>query len=395
MRFILAPDSFKGTLSADQICSILEEVIQSHIADAEIIKIPLSDGGEGLVSSLLHLCGGSRISASVTGPHFETVACEYGLLPDDTAVIEMASCAGLPLVTGPGNPYRTTTYGVGELILDAAGHGCKKIILGLGGSATNDGGIGMASALGYRFLDGSGNPLTPIGGSLNKICRILLPRTPFRIPVVAACDVSNPLCGPEGAAFTFGRQKGATPKMQRELDLGLKNLAEVLKTDMGLDVLDIPGTGAAGGLGAGVIAFLHGELRPGIQLILDAAGFDRLLDQADYVITGEGRIDWQSAYGKVPVGVAQRARARHVPCFALCGSVGKNAQAVYAHGITAIYSSVNRPASFEEVAQTSEEDFRFLADAFVRTLATFSNNIVNDISPGIGTHADPGTLGLL
>lgn len=375
MRFILAPDSFKGTLSADQVCNILEEVIRTYLSSAEIKKVPLSDGGEGLVNTLLRLCGGRRISASVTGPLFETLTCEYGMLPDDTAVIEMAACAGLPLITGPKDPCRTTTYGVGELILNAVGRGCKRIILGLGGSATNDGGIGMASALGYRFLDESGNALRPTGEALNQIRHITPPQTLLHIPVVAACDVSNPLCGPEGAAFTFGRQKGAAPDMQRELDLGLQNLAAVLKTDMGLDVLDIPGTGAAGGLGAGVIAFLNGELRPGIQLILDAAGFDSLLDQADYVITGEGRIDWQSAYGKVPVGVAQRAKARHVPCFALCGSVGKNAQAVYKHGITAIYSSVSRPASFEEIAATSEEDFRFLADAFIRTLLAFRADV--------------------
>lgn len=374
MKFILAPDSFKGTLSADQICHILEEIILSYIPDAAITKIPLSDGGEGLVDSLLRICGGQRIKATVTGPLFEKVVCEYGMLPDRSAVIEMAACAGLPLITGPKDPRKTTTYGVGELILDAVKRGCKKIILGLGGSATNDGGIGMAAALGYRFLDKSDSEVTPVGGSLSSICHVIPPQTLFSVPVIAACDVSNPLCGPEGAAFTFGRQKGATPDMQSSLDQGLKNLSDVLKNDLNADILNIPGTGSAGGLGAGVIAFLNGTLQSGIQLILDAVRFDSLLKQADYVITGEGCIDWQSAYGKVPVGVAQRAKACQVPCFALCGSVGKNAQAVYEHGITAIFSSVSRPSSFEEIAQTSEEDFHFLADAFIRTLLAARKN---------------------
>lgn len=372
-NFILAPDSFKGTLSAEKLCDIMEKAIRAHLPDAGIVKVPMSDGGEGLVDSFLRIRKGTRIQTTVKGPYFEPVFCEYGILEDGTAIIEMASCAGLPLVCGREDPSRTTTYGVGELILHAAGHGARRIILGLGGSATNDGGIGMASALGYRFLDQDGRPVTPVGASLNAIRTIVPPETLPSIPVAAACDVSNPLCGPDGAAFTFGKQKGASPDMQAELDRGLKNLSDIIQRDLKLDVLMTPGAGAAGGMGAAVFAFLRGELKPGIQLILDAADFDSLLDRADYVITGEGRIDWQSVFGKVPVGVAERARKKGVPCFALCGSIGKDAEKVYEHGITAVFSSINRPASFQEIAQTSEEDFYFLADAFIRTL--FSTTI--------------------
>ena len=378
-NFILAPDSFKGTLCAEKLCDIMEKAIRAHLPDAKVVKVPMSDGGEGLVDSFLRIRKGRRIQTAVKGPCFETVPCEYGILEDGTAIIEMASCAGLPLVYGREDPSRTTTYGVGELILHAEQHGAKRIILGLGGSATNDGGIGMACALGYRFLDQYGCPVTPVGGSLNDIRTLIPPGTLPRIPVAGACDVSNPLCGPDGAAFTFGGQKGASPDMQAELDRGLKNLSDVIRRDLNFDVLMTPGSGAAGGMGAAVLAFLHGELKPGIQLILDAAEFDSLLDHADYVITGEGRIDWQSVFGKVPVGVAERAKRKGVPCFALCGSVGKDAEKVYGHGITAVFSSINRPASFQEIAQTSEEDFYFLADALIRTL--IGTNIATNPGP--------------
>lgn len=374
-QFILAPDSFKGTLSAELLCEILEKAIRNHFPDPGIIKIPMSDGGEGLVNCFLRICGGDRIEATVSGPRFEPVTCEYGILKDGTAIIEMAACAGLPLVAARPDPSSTTTYGVGQLILHAVSHGAIKIILGLGGSATNDGGIGMASALGYRFLDKNGSCVSPVGAFLSDICRIVPPGSLPNVPVIAACDVSNPLYGPEGAAFTFGRQKGASPEMLLSLDNGLKNLSHIIERDLNMDVSGLPGSGAAGGMGAAVTAFVHGELKPGIQIILDAADFDILLDHADYVITGEGRIDWQSAFGKVPVGVAQRAGKKGIPCFALCGSVGKDAAQVYKHGITAIFSSINRPASFEEIVQTSEADFAFLADAFARTLSAAANTL--------------------
>ncbi|MEN6419101.1 MAG: glycerate kinase [Clostridiaceae bacterium] len=367
-KFVLAPDSFKGSLSANEICEIWSGAIQAHLPEAEIVRFPVADGGEGLVDAFLRVCGGERFTATVQNPLGEPVQAAYGILPNGSAVIEMASAAGLPMIAERKSPLIASTYGVGQLLLHAEARGVRQVILGLGGSATNDCGVGMAGALGYEFYDAAGDKVEPLANNMQKIVRILPPARKPALSVIAACDVDNPLYGPNGATYTYGAQKGATPEMQAELDAGLINMARVIERDLGVRVAEVPGAGAAGGLGAGVLAFLGGRLVPGIELLLDEAGFDEMLEGADLVFTGEGRIDWQSARGKVPVGVSRRAKKRGIPCVALCGSIGQGAEAVYDEGITAIFTSVNRAATFEEIKQTAGEDMRLLIDATIRLL---------------------------
>lgn len=321
-----------------------------------------------MVNAFLRICGGERITVRVAGPFGEPREADYGILPGGRAVLEMAACAGLPLVEGRKDPDRASTYGVGQMILHAMGRGVKEIILGLGGSATNDCGVGMASALGYRFLDGAGKPLEPLALNMGRIARIEAPASRPELEVTVACDVDNPLYGPAGATYTFGRQKGAQGEVAARLDAGLENMAALMARDLGADVADMPGAGAAGGMGAGSAAFLRGRLMPGIELLLDAAGFDQALREADMVFTGEGRIDWQSARGKAPVGVARRCRKAGVPCVALCGSIGKGAEAVYEEGITAFFSSMPGIGAPEDVKRTCREDMRLLTDAVLRLL---------------------------
>jgi len=367
-RFLIATDSFKGTMGSGEVAGIIARAIRAHVPEAVIHTVPMADGGEGLVGALLCACGGRELSATVCGPFGEPVTAKYGLLDSGAAVIEMAACAGLPLAEGRLDPMRATTRGVGELIALAAASGAKKIILGLGGSATNDGGVGMAAALGYRFFDEKGNAVEPLACRMEEIRSIRRPEQLLEMRVTAACDVSNPLCGPLGATAVFGPQKGVTDETHGRLERGLCALADAMQRSLGRSVLSLPGGGAAGGLGAAVAGFLDGELRPGIELVLDAANVDALLGETDVVFTGEGRIDGQSVFGKVPVGVARRARAKGVPCFALCGSVGEGAEAVYREGITAVYSAVRRAADFDGIRKTCREDMAFLADAVVRTL---------------------------
>ncbi len=367
-RYILAPDSFKGTMTADEVCDIWEDVIRRHEPEARIDRLPMADGGEGMVNAYLRILGGERVTARVSGPLSGRMDADYGILPGGAAVMEMAACAGLPLVGDRKDPERATTFGVGELILHAAQRGVAEILLGLGGSATNDCGIGMAAALGYRFLDEAGRVIEPAAKNMGQVRHIVRPEQPIPVTVTAACDVDNPLYGPNGATYTFGMQKGAEGETLRTLDAGLKNMAEVIARDLGVDIANLPGAGAAGGLGAGIAAFLGGRLQPGIELLLDAAGFDSMLRDADLVFTGEGRIDWQSAHGKVPVGVARRAKAHGVPAIALCGAIGEGVEAVYEHGITAVFSAVRSVSDFASIQKSCREDMRLLADSVMRML---------------------------
>lgn len=367
-KFVLAFDSFKGTLSAQEVCDIVEASILSLLPDAEIKKLPLADGGEGLVHACLSILGGKPITAKVQGPFGEPVEAEYALLPDGGAVIEMAACAGLPLVKGRLDPLHASTYGVGQLILHAKEQGAKYILLGLGGSATNDGGIGMAAALGWHFLNAAGEELLPLAENLGAIQRVLPPTQPVCIPVRAACDVDNPLCGEHGATYVFGPQKGVRGETLSRLDTGLETLAAALLRATGKDVSQLSGAGAAGGLGAGAAAFLNAELTPGIELILDAAHFDALLEGTDLLFTGEGRMDGQSLCGKAPIGAAKRAQKNGVPCIALCGSLGPGIQAVYDHGIRAAFASVKGACSMDEIEKTCRADLAALTEAVLRTL---------------------------
>lgn len=352
MKIIIAPDSFKGSATAIEVCDSIEKGIKKVFPNAKTIKLPVADGGEGTVSALVAGTGGIFKEVSVTGPLGERISATYGILKDKTAVIEMAAASGLTLVPeDKRNPLFTTSYGTGELILAALGEGCRKIIIGIGGSATNDGGLGMAQALGVSFLDKDGRELGFGGGELSKLDRIDTSRLDNRIKnteILVACDVTNPLYGENGATFVYGPQKGATPETAKLLDRNLQRFAEVIFEQLGREVAHIPGAGAAGGLGASLMAFCNAHIRPGIETVLDAINIDAHLPGADLVITGEGRLDGQSVYGKVPVGVAKRAEKHNIPVFAVTGGMGAGALAVYDYGISAIMCTVNRPMPLGE-----------------------------------------------
>ncbi|MBQ7046368.1 MAG: glycerate kinase [Oscillospiraceae bacterium] len=319
MNILIAPDSFKGTLASQEVCDVVESAIKKRIKNCNITKLPVADGGEGLCSSLHLSVGGKKVLAHTKGPFGEEMIAEYIILDNETAVIEMASCAGLPLVGDAANPMKTTTYGVGMLIYDAVLKGVKNIILGLGGSATNDCGIGMAKALGFTFLDEYGEEVDPVGENLINVSRIIKPMVLPSVSITAACDVNNPLYGENGAAYVFAPQKGADEESVQKLDLGLRHISKIINRDIGIDVSGISGAGAAGGLGAGAMAFLNAELKSGIDIVLDTLNFDELLKNTDLVITGEGKIDYQSSHGKVISGICSRANKKNVPVFAICG----------------------------------------------------------------------------
>jgi len=355
-RIIIAPDSFKGTMSAQEICAILGDVVREYVPEAEIIGIPMADGGEGMVDACLGMLGGEKLFRRVQGPDGRQVDCPYGVLPDGTAVMEMAGCAGLPLMEGRLDPLHASTYGVGQMLDFLSGQGHRRLLLGIGGSATNDCGVGMAAALGWRFLDESGEEVEPFACNIGKIRRICPPGKALDMSITVACDVDNPLCGERGASAIFGPQKGLKPEQIAPLDNDIRAFAALIKEHLGCDVVDIPGAGAAGGLGAALMAFLSGELKPGIELLLDAAGLDEKLPGAELVITGEGRIDYQTAAGKVPVGVSRRAKKAGVPCIAICGCIGRGAEAVLAEGISAYYATSDGKRSMDELRLSCRDD---------------------------------------
>jgi glycerate kinase len=358
-KIVIAPDSFKGTMSSIEICNIVEQGIKKVRNDLEVVKIPIADGGEGTVDSFLAAAGGSKVHLKVKDPFMREIDSFYGILPDQrTAVIEMAAASGLPLVENEKNPCLTSTYGTGQLIRDALDKGCNKIIIGIGGSATNDGGVGMAAALGVGFLNHHNESISLNGQGLEDLVRIDLSGRDRRLEqceILVACDVNNPLYGQNGAAYVFAPQKGADEAMVSYLDRNLHHYAEILRHDLGLLVQDIPGAGAAGGLGAGLVAFASAELKPGIEIMLDCVGFDQLISDAALVLTGEGKIDGQSLGGKVPVGIGKRAKRHNVPVIAIVGDVGENLDPIYECGIHAIFS-INRVAVPFEVARTRCKD---------------------------------------
>lgn len=357
-RFIIAPDSFKGTMSAREICDILGKTVENIVPDANIIKIPMSDGGEGMVDAYLGILGGEKKHLTVTGPKGLPVNAAYGILTDGSAITEMAECAGLPLMGGELDPLHATTFGVGQLLHHLYDAGIEKVLMGIGGSATNDCGVGMAAALGYVFEDEKGGEVAPYACNIGKIRHIRKPETMPRLNITVACDVDNPLCGERGASAVFGPQKGLKKEDIAPLDEDICRFAMLISEELGVDVLDVPGAGAAGGLGAALLAFCGARLCPGIEMLLDAADMDGLLKDAQLVITGEGRIDFQSASGKVPVGVSRRAKRANVPCIAICGCVGEGAEAVLNEGICAYYPTTDGTKSFEEIVKTCRDDLR-------------------------------------
>ena len=353
MKVVIAPDSYKGCLSALEVAKAMERGVLSVFPSAEVRKIPIADGGEGTVAALVTATNGQLRQTEVTDPLGNKIIAHWGVLGDGrTAVIEMAAASGLPLVPKEKrDPRVTTTYGTGELIKAALAEGLAKIIIGIGGSATNDGGTGMARALGVRFLDAAGQEVAAGGGSLAEICQIdttgLDPRLK-NTEIVVACDVDNPLCGTRGASAVFGPQKGATPEMVQQLDAGLAKYASCARQATGRDVAEKAGAGAAGGLGAGLMFFTPAQLKPGVEIVLDAVGFSDIVRDADFVITGEGRTDFQTAFGKAPVGVAKVAKTHGAPVFCISGGLGDGAEDVLAQGIDALMSICDRPLSLEE-----------------------------------------------
>ena len=353
MRVVVAPDSYKGSVSAVGVAAALERGVLRVFPQADVRKIPIADGGEGTVEALVTATGGQMRQERVRGPLGEPVDACWGILGDgQTAVIEMAAASGLPLVPQDRrDPRITTTYGTGELIRAALDAGLRRIIIGIGGSATNDGGTGTAQALGAKFLAPDGAELPSGGGALAQLETMDLSGLDPRLAeteITVACDVDNPLCGARGASAVFGPQKGATPAMVTELDAALANFAECARMATGRDVAELAGAGAAGGLGAGLLFFTPAKLRPGVEIVLEAVNFAEVVKDAAFVITGEGRTDFQTAYGKAPVGVAKVAKRFGVPVFCISGGLGDGADDVLAQGIDATMSICSRPLSLEE-----------------------------------------------
>ncbi len=371
-KIVIAADSFKGTMSSLEVCRLIAASFNRILPEVETIQIPIADGGEGTVDSFLAALGGFKATAQVQDPLGRTIEAVYGVLPDGkTAVIEVAAASGLPLVAGEENPLLTSTYGTGQLILDALERGCKRIIVGLGGSATNDGGVGMAAAWGIRFLDRSDKPIPLNGQGLGRLHRIEMGGKDKRLDsceILVASDVDNPLYGKRGAAHVFARQKGADPETVLRLDENLRHYSEVLIRELGANVSHYPGAGAAGGLGAAFLAFSRAELKSGIDIILDVARFDELIAAADLIITGEGKLDGQTLHGKVPFGVAQRAKKQEIPVIAVVGDVGEGAEKMYEQGIDAIFSTNRVAVPFSEAKKRSKQDLTAASADLARLL---------------------------
>ena len=365
MKIVVAPQAFKGSISALDAAEAMRKGVLAVFPDADVVLVPVADGGDGTLETLVEGSDGEIREAEVTGPLGERRVSEWGAMGDGvTAVIEMARTSGLALVPlDRRDPLNATTYGLGEIVCAALDDGFRRFIMGIGGSATNDAGAGMAQALGIRLLDDAGNELPHGGAALANLIRIDMTGIDSRVresSFLVACDVNNPLTGPEGASAIYGPQKGATPEMVHTLDAALLHFSEIVRKDLGADVNDLRGAGAAGGLGGGMVAFLDAELRAGVDIILDTVGLDDALEGADLVLTGEGALDYQTVYSKAPIGVAERARRRGIPVIAIAGTLGDRYRLVHEHGIDAALAITNAPMSLEE-ASTRAPDL--IADA--------------------------------
>nr|WP_122011920.1 glycerate kinase [Maliibacterium massiliense] len=361
MRVIIAPDSYKGCLTAIEVAQAMEKGILRADSRIEVDKIPMADGGEGTVNTLLMALGGQTVRLKVHGPLGNKIDSFYGVTPDgNTALIEMAAASGLPLITLQQRaPLATTTYGTGELMRDALKRGCRNIIIGIGGSATNDGGMGMAQALGVVFRDKAGKELDMgCGALLARVHEIDTSRVMPELKeatVNVACDVNNPLCGEQGAAAVYGPQKGATPELVAELDENLRHFAGIVRAQLGKDILDVPGSGAAGGLGGGLLAFTNASLRPGIEIVVEFSNMAARMADADAVFTGEGQTDFQTIYGKVPAGIGRVAKPLGIPVICLSGSLRKGYDEVYDYGVTSVFSIINKPMTLPEAIRRAAE----------------------------------------
>ncbi len=373
MKLIFAPDSFKGSLSALESCDILEKVAAKIFPEADTVAVPVADGGEGTVDALLRAMGGERKKVRVTGPLFETEEAEWGLLSDGTAVMEMAQASGLPYVPADQkDPRKATSLGTGEMIAAALKEGVRKILIGIGGSATNDGGLGMLTALGAVFSDSEGKPVRPVGADMAKVEKAdftgLMPELK-ETEITVICDVTNPLLGENGATWIYGPQKGATPDIRDELEAGMAHYAAVLEKTLGRDVSAFPGAGAAGGLGAALGGVLGATLKSGIDAVLDAVDFEQKLEGVSLAVTGEGRMDGQSVrFGKVPVGVARRCAAKGIPTLAIVGGIGDGAEGFFDLCEGTIQTTVSGPMSLEKAMADAPALYEAAAERLFRAV---------------------------
>lgn len=372
MKFLFASDSFKGTLSSLQIAELLTRAAKETFPDCVCTSIETADGGEGTTDAVLAAVHGTRISLTVNGPLWKKTNCYYGQLDENRAIMEMASASGLPLLSeSERDPRKTTTYGTGEMIRDALDRGFRDISIAIGGSATNDGGMGCMCALGVRFLDAKGQELTGCGENLIKISTIDVSGLDSRIAettFTVMCDVNNPLCGEHGATFTFGKQKGGTPEILEELEQGMLNYREILLKQFGVDANTVAGAGAAGGLGIALLLFLKATLQSGIETVLNLVDFDSQLKDVSLVVTGEGRTDWQSAFGKVMHGVGTHSKKYQIPVVAIVGSMGEGAEKIYESGVDSIITTVNAPMELEEALTRAEDLYLNAARRLFRML---------------------------
>ncbi|MBE6130070.1 MAG: glycerate kinase [Erysipelotrichaceae bacterium] len=374
MKLLFASDSFKGSLTSDQTIRLLSEAARQVFGACDTSGVPVADGGEGTVEAVVRAEKGYINKVLVKGPLMRPLRSFYGVLDEHRAVLEMAAASGLPLVAPEErNPLNTTTYGTGELIRDALDKGFDDISIAIGGSATNDGGMGCARALGVKFLDENGDELEGTGADLEKIRSIDVSGLDPRIKntkITVMCDVTNPLTGPDGATYTFGAQKGATPEIQAQLEAGMINYRDLIKKQFGIDPDTIQGAGAAGGLGTALMVFLNGEMKSGIETVLDLINFDERLEGVDLVVTGEGRTDWQSCFGKVMQGVGERCARKGIPCIGLSGGLGKDAEKIFDCGISSLMTSVDGPMTLDEAFERAEELYLKAAVRMFRFIRT-------------------------
>lgn len=375
MKIIIAPDSFKGSLSSVEVCNAIEKGIKNAFPQADIVKLPVADGGEGTVEALIASTNGHWARQVVHDPLGQKIEAGYGILGDGiTAVIEMAAASGLPLVPpAKRNPLCTTTYGTGELIAAALDRGCREFIIGIGGSATTDCGAGMAQALGVKFLTANGQEIKDLmnGGLMGKVAEIDLTNLRPEIQqsrFTVACDVTNPLLGPQGSAYVYAPQKGATPEIVEELEKNMSVFIDILEATIGKSVRNIPGAGAAGGLGAGLLAFLEAQLKSGVEIVLEASHFSEKIRGADLIFTGEGKIDYQTAFGKTISGVAREAKKQNIPVIAVGGAVDTDLDNLYDLGLTSFFSICNGPMTLDEAISKASVLLEVLAERIVRAI---------------------------
>ena len=386
MKLIFASDSFKGTLSSGKTIELLTKAAHEIFGACETFGVPVADGGEGTTDALIAVRNGSKISVEVHNPLMEKTTAYFGKLSETEAVLEMAQASGLTMIPPEKrNPLLTTTYGTGELVNAALNAGFTDISIAIGGSATNDGGTGFARALGVRFLDSNGNELEARGCDLEKISRIDasgLNDKAKHAKFTVMCDVTNPLCGKDGATYTFGKQKGGTPEILDRLESGMQNYRDVLISEFGVNPDEIAGTGAAGGLGAALKIFLNGEMKSGIETVLDIISFDKIIAGSDVVVTGEGRTDWQSCFGKVMQGVGDRCKKYNIPVIALCGGLAEGYEKIYEHGIASIMTTVDSPMKLEDALNNAEDLYLKGAIRMFRFLKAGMNiaNLAQEIS---------------